>query len=266
MARTQEADSGFMESAGLDRSRHPDDLLTIQFSLEPLENPTKSKEAGRPIFDDVEMISIRVPGDPDIRRHPVEAADRARFARHYEAWKRNENQEAVSGTPLVAWPMIKRSQVEEAKFFGLHTVEQLSDMADVNLQKLGPGWITLRQHAQDWLKKAQDGAILGKLRLELKERDERINALEDMLKRQAAELHRPSNTPALSVVQPPSQSDIEALKMQVAQLLARQATVITATEVPKVTTTTTAPVPLKKKRGRPSKAEMAAREAAKGKE
>lgn len=245
-----EAESGFMDASGLSRQRSPDDNLSVRFSIEALENPAKTKEAGRPIFDETEMIEIRIPGDPDIRKRPVNEGDKVRFARHYDAWKRNQNQETVSGTPLSAWPLIKRSQVEEAKFFGVHTVEQLANIADVNLQRLGPGWPTLRQQSIDWLKKAEDGALLGKLRSELEERDRRINALEDMLKRQAAELHRPVNQPGPAPVSP----DVEALKMQVATLLARAAEPLPPPPVEP---------PPKKKRGRPSKAEMAAREAAK---
>jgi hypothetical protein len=49
--------------------------------------------------------------------------------------------------------------------------------------------------------------------------------------------------------------------MQVATLLARQATVISATPPPATVTTTATPVEApKKKRGRPSKADIAARQ------
>jgi hypothetical protein len=246
-----------MDASGLSRQRSPDDNLSVRFSIEALENPAKSKEAGRPIFDETEIIEIRIPGDADVRKRAVNEGDRTRFARQYDAWKRNQNQETVSGTPLAAWPMMKRSQVEEAKFFGVHTVEQLANIADVNLQRLGPGWPSLRQQAVDWLKKAEDGALLGKLRAELEERDRRIDALEDMLKRQAAELHRnPTNLTVL-----PS-GDLETLKMKVAELLARTAEPILA-PAQSVVTTTTAPVevtstPTKQRRRRRTKAEMAA--------
>jgi hypothetical protein len=157
--------------------------------------------------------------------------------------------------------MMKRSQVEEAKFFGVHTVEQLANIADVNLQRLGPGWPSLRQQAVDWLKKAEDGALLGKLRAELEERDRRIDALEDMLKRQAAELHR--NPTNLTVLPTPTSvsGDLETLKMKVAELLARTAEPILA-PAQSVVTTTTAPVEVttipKQRRRRRTKAEMAA--------
>jgi hypothetical protein len=257
MARP-EADASIMEASGLANQRHPDDNLAVRFTLEPVENQEKSKEQGRPIFDDTEIIEIRIPGDPDIRRHAVSAEDKQRFHRQYAAWKANQDQHAVTGTPLSAWPLIKRSQVEEAKFFGVHTVEQLSEVADVNLQRLGPGWITLRAQALDWLKKAKDGAMLAKLRHELEERDRRIDALERMLKAQADELHKaPSQQPTLSVVQP-ANAEVEALKSQMAQLMSM---------MPKQgSVSTTLPVVIeipKKKRGRPSKAELAAREAAK---
>jgi len=249
LARLDEGLEELMEAA----DRQPRSSLVIRFSTEAMENPEKSKEKGRPIYDDVEMISIRVPGDPDIRCRPVRPEDKQQYARQYLAWRRNQDQESSTGTPLAQWAPVKRSQVEEAKFLGVHTVEQLADVADVHLQKLGPGWIALRQKARDWLVSAKDGAALARMREELEEARHRISTMEKMLAKQAEELQsKPLEAASNVTIAPAKDPEVTELKAMVLQLMAQKSAAPVA------------PTPPPKKRGRPSKAEIAARAAQNG--
>jgi hypothetical protein len=238
-------DEGFQELMAA-AERQPKSSLVIKFSMEAMENPEKTKNAGRPVYDDVEMISIRVPGDPDIRVRPVRPEDKQAHAKEYLAWKSNQSQEAASGTPLAQWALMKRSQVEEAKYLGIHTVEQLSDVSDANLQRLGPGWMALRQKARDWLASAKDGAELNKLREALDEATRRIATMETMLKRQGEELQGKAGEGAVPV--PAKDPEVAALKAAVEALLAQKAT----------------PVKVRRKPGPKSKAEKAAMAAENG--
>ena len=81
-------------------------------------------------------------------------ADKLRFKVQYDYWK-SQNQVLETGTPLekVAW--ITKSQVEELKYFGCRTVEQLAGMTDNNAQQFA-GIITLKQKAQAWLEEADN--------------------------------------------------------------------------------------------------------------
>lgn len=184
-----EADAELMELAGLAETQQKESLA-VRFIAEPQQNEDKTKKAGRPIFDEVEVCEIRIPGDTDLRREPVTAEHKRRFPKQYLAFKANQSQEAASGTPLAAWPLLTRAQVEEAKYLGAHTVEQLAEASDGGIQKFGPGWISIRQKARDWLTAAKDGALLVRLRSELEERDGRIKALEEMLTKQAQALQQ----------------------------------------------------------------------------
>lgn len=234
-----------MEELAEAAERQPKSSLVISFAMDAIENPEKTKDKGRPIFDDVEMISIRIPGDPDMRRRPVRPEDRQQYAKQYLAWKRNQAQESASGTPLAEWPPIKRSQAEEAKFLGIHTIEQLADVADVHLQRLGPGWLALRQKARDWLKEAQGGAELGKLRTELEDANHRIKVMEEMLAKQAAEIQ--GKVEATPHVVAPS-SEVAELRAMVEKMIATKAE----------------PLKVRRKPGPKSKAEKAAIAAANG--
>ena len=220
--------------------KQPKEKLAIHFYTDPQQNAEKSKKAGRPIFDEVEMIEVRIPGQVDFVQRPVTEEEKQRFPAQYVAFKKNQDQTAASGTPLAQWPLLTKSQVEESKYLGAHTVEQLAEVSDASLQKFGPGWKTIREQARDWLKKAADGALLARLRTELETRDAKIKTLEDMLNKQALTLAQMgANGQPVSAPQPQS-SEIAELKAAVASLLAAKPA-----------------DPAPKRRGRPPKAKPA---------
>jgi len=169
---------GFSDVAFSEQGTAPgDERLLVRFFLKPRENPAKSKEAGRPIFEDREYLSIMVPGNKDsIIERPVSELDIRRFPRHYKAFQENREQ-TVEGTPLSSWPGITRAQVEELKFLNISTVEQLAGIADVHAQNF-MGIQRLKTRAKLFMESAGDNAINEKTAAALEEKDARIAALE----------------------------------------------------------------------------------------
>jgi hypothetical protein len=155
-----------------------------RFEVRPKRNEAKSKEAGRPVYDNVEYIELVTPGDKlNIPHRPVRAHDRRDWPREYAAFKAGI-QDVPSGTPLSHWPPISKAEVEELAYFKVRTVEQLAEMTDANAQNL-PGNLRRRiKQAQDFLSQAATGARTVELREELEKRDGEI----ELLKRQMAEL------------------------------------------------------------------------------
>lgn len=128
-----------------------DKTLSVRFWLHAVENPRKSKEAGRPIFDEVEMVSIMAPGNTKTEhtalahsRHYVTAVGRQmtyaeRFAEHYDAFKRGI-EDHVSGTPLSEVPFLTVGQKAEMRAKKITTVEQLAAMSDRDIRSAGMGF------------------------------------------------------------------------------------------------------------------------------
>lgn len=107
-----------------------DKALLVKFFSTPLKNDEKSLTEGRPIFDDVDMIEIRVRGTKDnIVQRPVRPDDKQRFRGAWQAHQEGEKA-AQSGTPLSQWPAMSTSQVEEMKYLGFVTVEQIANAND----------------------------------------------------------------------------------------------------------------------------------------
>lgn len=160
----------------------------VEFGLFPRQNAEKSKEAGRPIFEDVEYVKIIVPGDRDEVHRPARDTDRREYRRQYEAFKAGMAA-PVSGTPLASWPSLTGSQVAELAFFNVKTVEQLADMADGHAQRF-MGAQALKQKAQAFLEAAAGNAPLEKMSAALAERDNLIETMQRQLKEQGERIEQ----------------------------------------------------------------------------
>lgn len=154
------------------QSNQGDATAMVRFYQKSYPDEAKTKEEGRPIFKDVDIIEIRFPGDKDYKARPVREGDKRRWPRHWEAYQARISQEdIVEGTPLSEWPQITRSQVEELAFYNVKTVEQLVEMSDSHAQQF-MGINNLRRKAQEWLDAAEKGKAAEELQAELAKRDE----------------------------------------------------------------------------------------------
>jgi hypothetical protein len=219
MSDFTELDAGLEELAAAAMGQPQRESLAVRFFIEPMVNEQKSREAGRDIFEDTEMVEIRVPGDRDVIRRPASTEDKKRFASQYVAFRKSESQEAAEGFPLKEWASISRSQALELAQFGIRTVEHLAGAPDAHLQQIGP-LMALRQKARDWLAAAKDNAVLSKLRAENDDLKNRLAALENMLQTQSKDIEAArSNGGTLPAVAPPDPR-FAALEAQLVALAA----------------------------------------------
>lgn len=184
MQMHHDIDDEFMPSdTGGQRER-----VYVRFDLRPRQDDEASAREGRPIFNDVEYITIRAPGERDEVMRPISVEDRQRFAAQYSVWKKTEgNVTGLSGMPLAQWSQVTRSQVEELAFFHVRTVEQLADVSDSSLQRMGP-LRKLRDLAKDYVAKAKGDAPAVALRQELAAAHETIEDLKRIVKEQGERL------------------------------------------------------------------------------
>lgn len=156
----------------------PDLALGVEFFIHPVEQPAKSREAGRPIYEDREYIRITLPGDrlrehvaPADEMHYVSHMKRQmtyadRFARVYQAWK-DTGAEIGSGTPLSAAPFMTPARIEELKHRKIRTVEQLAGLPDSVARTLGMGTRDLIAQANAYLKAAGDTSEITRMQAEI---------------------------------------------------------------------------------------------------
>lgn len=143
-----------------------DKNLLVRFYPLPLRNDDKSLEAGRPIFDSTDMIEIRVRGNKDnVVVRPLREDDKMRFRDAWRAYKDNAKL-IESGTPLSQWPLMSSAQVEELKFLGFFTIEQLVNASDSVVASV-PMLAMLKNKAKTFLEFCKGAAPMEKLQEDL---------------------------------------------------------------------------------------------------
>ena len=161
------------------RESDMDAQLMVKFFYKEREDKAQTLAEGRPIFKDTEYMEIRVRGNRDPQAcRPATHADKQRFPRHYEAFKKRVEL-PEEGTPLAEWPQISRSQIEELAFLGIKTVEQLSKAGDTQISKFRMGY-TLKQRATDWLSSSSSTALIANneaLKTQIKALEDKVNRL-----------------------------------------------------------------------------------------
>jgi hypothetical protein len=154
------------------------------FYVEAVENRSKSELEGRPVFDEVEYVRIMIAGDQKTEVvKKVTDAVRNQYRGEYQYWKQTQ-QQAVTGTPIEQWPAASVSFVKTAKVLNVNTVEQLADLGDAALQRLGMGARDMQARARAFLLAARDGAATEKLAAENNRMADEI----ELLKKQIAEM------------------------------------------------------------------------------
>lgn len=138
--------------------RQNDSVLTVHFYTDAIKNGVESDAAGRPVFMDVEMVRILVPGDNKlVIDTKVDETHKFRFPRQYKAFKEGLTTQ-IRGWILKEWPAVTASQVKELNYHEVHTVEQLSNLSDASVHALGMGMYELRTKAKAALEAAAGNA------------------------------------------------------------------------------------------------------------
>jgi hypothetical protein len=161
-----------------DGKQHEDDKkLLVRFEVRPYKMEKKSQEAGRPIYEDVEYISIIIPGSRDILTAPIDEQYKKRFQERYDKWKAHSDNTRVEGTPLTELTWMTKSQALELSYYNISTIEQLAGLSDADAFKF-MGNHQLRQRAKNFLEAAAGEAPMLKLQAELEQRDNKIEVME----------------------------------------------------------------------------------------
>ena len=137
-----------------------DEKLNVSFQTVPVLHPFKSTEAGRPIYEDQDMVVIYCPGNV-ISGHTARMRGEymERFGDKYRKWKAGQAA-IVSGTPLENYPalMTTPSVIAELKYRNIFTVEQLAEMSDTAKQAFMGGF-ELSKRAATWIAKSAADAV-----------------------------------------------------------------------------------------------------------
>lgn len=199
-----------------------------RFFVDQVQDNVASEHAGRAIFREEERVEIIMPGNAQTR-HVARVNDeyKQRWPKEYEAFKQGI-EVSPDGTPLEEWPVLKRSQVMELKYLGFKTIEQVRDMNDQTIQRIGMGGRALKESALIFLDDAERISATTRLAAENARKDEEIAALRRqvtemgaLMEQRFAELQNMKNAPNPLATNIPGMSDpMEAARQGVKQEVA----------------------------------------------
>ena len=168
--------------------RNADSQLVVRFYKRPVEIKDETIAQGRPIFKEMDFITIMTPGDQlNIIDTIAEERHKRRFPLHWADYQnKTANQEGYIGTPLSEWPLLTMSQSEELKGLKFYTVEAVANCNDQQLQRIGMiagmSPYAFRDKAKAFLEVASKSAEVSKREEELeqlKEENAKIKAETD---------------------------------------------------------------------------------------
>lgn len=166
---------------------NPDSLLHVVFYSKPVYQEFASKEAGSPIFKDMDCVRIHTPGNQlnVIDRIAVDE-DKKRFPLHWARYEQiRGDSEVVVGTPVGEWPLLSRAQAEILRGMKFFSVEQIAGASDEAMSRIGMNVgfsaADLQNKARAFLRVAKDANAAEKQDAELKKRDAEIAEMKEQI-------------------------------------------------------------------------------------
>lgn len=172
---------------------HSEKLVVPVFKVIPRLNKAKTAEAGRPIYEDQEVVEVRYPGNRqtvsvfpahsfsnwvvDESGNQVQQTYAERWSDNYRRFKSKQHQVA-DGTPVSELPFLTEAKRSELRALNIHTAEALAAVDGQELKNLGQGGRDLKNQAQAYLDNASGSATATRQAAEIEELKRRIAELE----------------------------------------------------------------------------------------
>lgn len=120
-------------------NENDDKFLAVKFHKKAVHNKFKSEQENRQVYEDVDWINIKIPGDrtTEVSRK-VREEDKERFEFQWNNYL-NREESKQNGIPLDTLPGITPAQVANLKGIKVETIEQLSNLQEKAIKNLFEG-------------------------------------------------------------------------------------------------------------------------------
>lgn len=180
-------DVGTVQYGGGDRN------MVVMFYTKAVQNPQKSLQNGRPIFEDQVYVRIHPPGERlNIVDRPANGNDKRRWPVQWMQFHENREQ-TPDGTPIDLLYPDQPSVAASLRASNVHTIEQCAELSALAIETIGMGAQHHVNAAKKYLEASQKGVGANQLRKELEERDGRIRTLEHQIELMRAEINSQKN-------------------------------------------------------------------------
>lgn len=144
----------------------------VQFERRPVEDREATIRAGCYQAKDVDFVVVTPQGNKDTIVRPVtewlahlnQQVSEGRFpgqwfdgyTKGYERWKAGVEGTHIDGTPVDRWPGASPAEVKSLQSLRLFAVEDVANMGEDAIHRIGPGGLALRQKAKAFLSASAD--------------------------------------------------------------------------------------------------------------
>jgi hypothetical protein len=194
------SDTAFRQATAIDpndgRVAYGDDSrLVVRFFRGQEIHGLQSAEAGRPIYQGIDMCEIRQPGERDVWHGIATPLHQMRFPKQWEAYQ-NNREHIPDGTPLDVIFAAEPETVTNLRQLKIYTVEQLAGLQESAVSRIGMGGRNLVVKAQKFMEAATGYQAASKMNRELEDMKSENDTLKERLAAlEAALMSRDDETP-----------------------------------------------------------------------
>jgi hypothetical protein len=164
--------------SGVMRLQGGDGRLWVRFEKRSRRNAYKSEQEGRPIYEPIDYVRIQQPGERDQWVGPVTPDHKARFPRQWEQYLK-ETEQSPEGTPIQLLFPNEPHIIELLLDLKIETVEQLSQVTEQGIDRLGMDGRKYVGKAQAAMDKSEALKEVTKLSHELQDAQDQLGILKE---------------------------------------------------------------------------------------
>lgn len=175
----------------------------ITFETRAVEDRQASRDAGRYMARDVHIVKVIMPGGNMVHEDVAEEWINKKFKsgdRHasvyrqaYDAWRQGQ-EIPVNGSPIRHCSIFSPSEIENCHNLKIYTLEDLAQLPEQIIQRLGMGGRSLVNRAKAYLDSADQGktaAQIDHLSLQVAELARKLDAKDEQIAELEAALDKP---------------------------------------------------------------------------
>lgn len=192
----------------------------VRFEYRPVENRTKTIEAGHTVYDDVIFAIVTPAGTRDqvekvaddwinsVREGVQQERIPSQWLEQYsDALKRfkDSNENTEFGTSLKEWPGATPAQIRTCLAANILSIEDLAAATEEAVTRIGMGGRALKAKAQAWLDASRDTGVAAEELVALRQKNKELEARDE--EREAQLLAMSKRLEALEKVPAPAEEE-----------------------------------------------------------
>lgn len=141
-----------------------------------VRNNFQSKEQGVEVGEYRDFVMILCPGQKDEVHRQATDQDKREYPQEWASYKEGK-EHRISGTPIELLPGIDTGRIASLKSLYIYSVEQLAELSDIGMQKVGMGANELKTKAQAFLRQPKPSAEAEELKARVAELEALVREL-----------------------------------------------------------------------------------------